>query len=139
MEVASHSGMAGVHSSRIAKKTCEGFYAGSPSLFFAQYPPLPCFLCTTMESISSHQTYLQVWDLILVGGGVAGSALASAQARAGRRVLMLERCLSQPNRFVGELLQPGGYLKLKSLGLAGCVEGIDSETVGGGSRSGDGD
>ncbi|KAF9615873.1 hypothetical protein IFM89_026797 [Coptis chinensis] len=35
----------------------------------------------------------------------------------GRRVLMIERDLSEPDRIVGELLQPGGYLKLIELGL----------------------
>lgn len=42
---------------------------------------------------------------------------------------MLERDLSQPDRIVGELLQPGGYLKLKELGLADCVKEIDSQKV----------
>jgi squalene monooxygenase len=32
---------------------------------------------------------------------------------------------------VGELLQPGGYLKLKELGLEGCVEEIDAQAVRG--------
>jgi len=70
-----------------------------------------------------------VWDVIIVGGGVAGAALAYAQGKAGRRVLLLERDLTQPDRIVGELLQPGGYLMLKKLGLASCVDGIDSQKV----------
>lgn len=37
----------------------------------------------------------------------------------GRRVHVIERDLSQPDRIVGELLQPGGYLKLIELGLEG--------------------
>lgn len=69
----------------------------------------------------------QVWDLAVVGAGVAGCALAYSQGRAGRRVLILERDLSQPDRIVGELLQPGGYLALTRLGLAQCCEGIDSQ------------
>lgn len=32
---------------------------------------------------------------------------------------MIERDLSEPDRIVGELLQPGGYLKLIELGLQG--------------------
>eukprot|EP00897_Mesotaenium_endlicherianum_P008801 jgi/Mesen1/794/ME000110S_11069 len=40
----------------------------------------------------------------------------------GRRVLLLERDLSQPDRIVGELLQPGGFLKLVELGLQGCYK-----------------
>lgn len=41
-------------------------------------------------------------------------------------MLLLERDLAEPDRIVGELLQPGGYLKLKELGLEDSVEGIDS-------------
>ncbi|CAN8314784.1 unnamed protein product [Cochlearia groenlandica] len=37
----------------------------------------------------------------------------------GRRVLVIERDFSKQNRIVGELLQPGGYLKLIELGLEG--------------------
>lgn len=44
----------------------------------------------------------------------------------GRRVLLLERDLAEPDRIVGELLQPGGYLKLKELGLEDAVEKIDA-------------
>ena len=35
-------------------------------------------------------------DIIVVGAGVVGAALSTALARAGRRVLVLER---DPNRF----------------------------------------
>lgn len=41
------------------------------------------------------------------------------QVQDGRRVLVIERDLSEPDRIVGELLQPGGYLKLIELGLEG--------------------
>lgn len=37
----------------------------------------------------------------------------------GRRVHVIERDLTEPDRIVGELLQPGGYLKLIELGLEG--------------------
>lgn len=40
----------------------------------------------------------------------------------GRRVRVIERDLSEPDRIVGELLQPGGYLKLIELGLEGIVQ-----------------
>lgn len=32
---------------------------------------------------------------------------------------VIERDLSEPDRIVGELLQPGGYLRLIELGLQG--------------------
>jgi squalene monooxygenase len=44
-------------------------------------------------------------------------------------VLLLERDLKQPDRIVGELLQPGGYMALKSLGLEDCVNEIDAQKV----------
>lgn len=44
-------------------------------------------------------------------------------------MLLLERDLTQPDRIVGELLQPGGYLVLKKLGLEECTENIDAVKV----------
>ncbi|KAF8213570.1 squalene epoxidase-domain-containing protein [Mycena galopus ATCC 62051] len=71
------------------------------------------------------------YDVLIVGSGVAGSALAHALATAPRkttplRIAVLERSLEEPDRIVGELLQPGGINALRSLGLEGVVEGIDA-------------
>ena len=44
-------------------------------------------------------------------------------------MLLIERDLTQPDRIVGELLQPGGFMALEKLGLAQCVDGIDSQKV----------
>ncbi|KAG0302573.1 Squalene epoxidase [Dissophora globulifera] len=66
------------------------------------------------------------FDIIVVGAGVLGSAFASTFAKQGKRILLLERDLSEPDRIVGELLQPGGYKALKELGLSDCLEGIDA-------------
>ncbi|KAI8988236.1 squalene epoxidase-domain-containing protein [Mycotypha africana] len=68
----------------------------------------------------------QEYDIIIVGAGILGCAAAKAFGSDGRRVLLLERDLSEPDRIVGELLQPGGINALKSLRLEDCVEGIDS-------------
>ncbi|KAJ0046096.1 hypothetical protein Pint_04745 [Pistacia integerrima] len=68
-------------------------------------------------------------DVIIVGAGVAGSALAYTLAKDGRRVHVIERDLTEPDRIVGELLQPGGYLKLIELGLEDCVNTIDAQQV----------
>ncbi|KDD72155.1 hypothetical protein H632_c3776p0, partial [Helicosporidium sp. ATCC 50920] len=73
----------------------------------------------------------ETWDVIVVGAGIAGCAFAHAQSRAGRRVLLLERDLRQPDRIVGELLQPGGVLELERLGLGACLEGMDAQRVHG--------
>ncbi|XP_058080490.1 squalene monooxygenase SE1-like [Magnolia sinica] len=68
-------------------------------------------------------------DVIVVGAGVAGSALAYTLGKDGRRVHVIERDLTEPDRIVGELLQPGGYLKLIELGLEDCLEEIDAQRV----------
>ncbi|CAK9157943.1 unnamed protein product [Ilex paraguariensis] len=68
-------------------------------------------------------------DVIIVGAGVAGAALAHTLGKDGRRVRVIERDLTEQDRIVGELLQPGGYLKLIELGLEDCVEKIDAQRV----------
>ncbi len=54
-----------------------------------------------------------------MGAGVLGSAMAAVLARDGRRVTVVERDMKEPDRIVGELLQPGGYRALRDLGLEG--------------------
>lgn len=66
------------------------------------------------------------FDIIVVGAGVVGSALSTALGRTGRRVAVVERDLSEPDRIVGELLQPGGVRALQLLGLSDTLEGIDA-------------
>lgn len=73
----------------------------------------------------------EVYDALIIGAGVLGCALAVALARQGRTVLLLERNLKEPNRIVGELLQPGGVAALEQLGMRGCLEGIDAIPVKG--------
>lgn len=70
-------------------------------------------------------------DIVIVGAGIAGCALAHALGAQGRSVALLERSLKQPDRIVGELLQPGGVGALRQLGLGDCVEGIDASVVEG--------
>lgn len=64
---------------------------------------------------------IEEYDLIIAGAGIVGCAAAKAFGSDGRRVLLLERDLSEPDRIVGELLQPGGVNALKMLGLEGNV------------------
>ncbi|TRY95550.1 hypothetical protein DNTS_021476 [Danionella cerebrum] len=70
-------------------------------------------------------------EVIIVGAGVLGSAMAAVLARDGRRVTVVERDMKEPDRIVGELLQPGGYRALRELGLEGAVEGLDAHVVNG--------
>ncbi|KAI8550129.1 hypothetical protein RHMOL_Rhmol06G0080500 [Rhododendron molle] len=84
---------------------------------------------TTTTEISGERRSKNDADVIIVGAGVAGAALAHTLGKDGRRVHVIERDLTEPDRIVGELLQPGGYLKLIELGLQDCVENIDAQRV----------
>ncbi|KAL6521593.1 Squalene epoxidase 3 [Orobanche gracilis] len=64
-----------------------------------------------------------------LGGPMHGTGELRPVSRDGRRVRVIERDLSEPNRIVGEVLHPGGYLKLKELGLQDCVENIDAQRM----------
>ena len=102
------------------------------------------------------ESFSEETEVLVVGAGILGSAAAATLARDGRQVTVIERDLSEPNRIVGELLQPGGFGALKKLGLEGArrafpstfafmqrlvygehslqtdaVIGIDAHTVGG--------
>ena len=70
-------------------------------------------------------------DVVIVGAGILGSALAFALGEQGRSVMLLEKSLKEPDRIVGELLQPGGVQALEELGLRHCLEDIDAIKVKG--------
>ncbi|VVB17403.1 unnamed protein product [Arabis nemorensis] len=66
-------------------------------------------------------------DVIIVGAGVGGSALAYSLAKDGRRVHVIERDMKEPERMMGEYMQPGGRLLLAKLGLEDCLEEIEAQ------------
>ncbi|PNS15243.1 hypothetical protein CAC42_8244 [Sphaceloma murrayae] len=70
-------------------------------------------------------------DVVVVGAGVFGCAVAVALAQQGRSVILLEKSLKQPDRIVGELLQPGGCAALEKLGMRECLDDIDAIPVAG--------
>lgn len=57
------------------------------------------------------------YDMVIVGGGIGGGALASVMAAAGHSVLVLERTTEYPDRVRGEWIAPWGILEAKKLGL----------------------
>lgn len=57
------------------------------------------------------------YDLIIVGGGIGGSALATVMARTGARVLLLEQSEAFQDRVRGEWIAPWGVTEVKRLGL----------------------
>lgn len=70
-------------------------------------------------------------DVVIVGAGILGATLAVAMANQGRSVMLLERSLKEPDRIVGELLQPGGVEALVKLGLRHTLDDIDAVSVKG--------
>ncbi len=57
------------------------------------------------------------YDLIIVGGGIGGSALAATMARAGKSVLLLEKSTEYEDRVRGEWIAPWGVVEVQRLGL----------------------
>lgn len=68
------------------------------------------------------------FDIIVIGAGVAGGVFAASQSK-DKRILVVERDLTEQERIVGELMQPGGVEALKKLNLAHLIEGIDAQEV----------
>lgn len=68
-------------------------------------------------------------DVVVIGAGIFGCAAAWAMGKQGRSVILLEKSLKEPDRIVGELLQPGGVQALETLGLRDCLEEIDAVKV----------
>ncbi len=66
--------------------------------------------------MTATQTLRDSYDVIVIGGGPAGTTVASLVAEQGRRVLVLER-ETFPRFHIGESLIPETYWSLKRLGL----------------------
>ncbi len=63
------------------------------------------------------------YDLIIVGGGIGGSALATVMARAGRKVLLLEKTETFQDMVRGEWIAPWGVAEVRRVGLYDLLVG----------------
>lgn len=68
------------------------------------------------------------WDTIVVGAGPAGSAAALTLARAGRRVLMLDRFRFPRDKACGDALIPDAVRCLDRMGLSEGVRDLAQES-----------
>ncbi len=66
---------------------------------------------------------METYDLIIVGGGIGGSALAITAARAGRSVLLLEKSEVFEDQVRGEWIAPWGVTEVRRLGLLDLLIG----------------
>ena len=57
------------------------------------------------------------YDVITIGGGLGGAALAKTLSERGHRVLVLERTTKFSDRVRGEVLVPWGCAEAAKLGL----------------------
>lgn len=67
------------------------------------------------------------YDLIVVGGGIAGASLAKRVTESGARVLVLEREQEFRDRIRGECLVPWGVGEARQLGVAEVLQGCANE------------
>ncbi|WP_439816798.1 FAD-dependent oxidoreductase [Zavarzinia sp. CC-PAN008] len=72
---------------------------------------------------------MQVYDLVIVGGGIGGSALGCVMARDGYKVLILERTTEYPDRVRGEWIAPWGVVEVQRLGLYDTLVAAGGHTI----------
>lgn len=59
----------------------------------------------------------ETYDVIIVGGGIAGSGLAAVLAKGGKSVLVLEKTTAFKDMVRGEWIAPWGVVEAKRTGL----------------------
>jgi 2-polyprenyl-6-methoxyphenol hydroxylase-like FAD-dependent oxidoreductase len=61
------------------------------------------------------------YDILVIGGGIAGVSFAGAMAREGAKVLVAERTTTFSDRVRGEALIPWGVEEAQRLGIYQCL------------------
>ena len=84
----------------------------------------------------------QTYDLLIIGGGIAGASLAGAVAKQGAKVVVLESEPRFKDRVRGEAIMPWGVADARALGIydvlvsAGAIPITYWDTYQGAERSG---
>lgn len=81
--------------------------------------------------VSAGKVEQEIYDVCIIGAGVAGSALAGYLGKHGLKVAIIEKDWSEQDRIVGELLQPDGVEKLRKMGMEHVLEGFDAIPING--------
>src|ERR1700736_4163296 len=68
------------------------------------------------------------YDIVAVGGGLGGAAVAVAMAKAGARVLVVERETRFQDRVRGEFMEPWGVAETRRLGFSDAIRNAANET-----------
>lgn len=79
-----------------------------------------------MNTSSEHN---DLFDICIVGAGMAGATIAAYLAPKGIKIALIDREYTEKRRIVGELLQPGAVQTLKKMGLEHLLEGFDAQPV----------
>jgi len=72
---------------------------------------------------------MNTYDVAIVGGGIAGSALAAVLSRNGRSVLVIERELRFRDRVRGEGIHPWGVAEATRIGFADVLTAAGAQPL----------
>ncbi|KAJ2699436.1 Squalene epoxidase, partial [Coemansia sp. IMI 203386] len=81
---------------------------------------------TAFDDIRTAKVDSTAYDYVIIGAGPIGAALAYRLAKdhPTKKILIVEKNWNEPDRIVGELMQPSGCQALEKLGLPNVFSGI---------------